>query len=323
MKRLLYSAVAGILPFLLLTKNKQHFSILTYHRVLPQFDDMRPLETTLPEFEWQMELISTYCNPLSLRDALRLLAVGELPPRAVCVTFDDGYSDNETTALPILQSLGVPATVFVSVGFLNGGRMWNDSVIEAVRLAKGATLDLTAIGLEEYSIDGREQRQKTAGSILQKIKHWPQDKRAIAVTAIESIDLDGELPSNLMMTDAQLLHLSEEGIEIGAHTLSHPILATLGYDEALAEIADSKYTLEEKLGGTVDMFAYPNGKPGIDYTAEHRDMVEKLGFSLAVSTKWGVASHSSDRWQLPRFTPWDKTPLRFMLRLLLNFRNSA
>ena len=133
----------------------------------------------------------------------------------------------------------------------------------------------------------------------------------------------GRLPSNLMMTDDQVRSLSSSGVDIGAHTQSHPILSTLELGQAKEELAGSKKYLESALGIPVRHFAYPNGRPGIDYRMEHRDLVEIEGFEAAVSTQWGVASNMSDKWQLPRFTPWDKTPLRFMARLLLNFRNPA
>jgi hypothetical protein len=95
----------------------------------------------------------------------------------------------------------------------------------------------------------------------------------------------------------------------------------LELDSAREEVVGSKQYLESILGDEVCCFAYPNGRPGIDYRMEHRDIVEIAGFDAAVSTNWGVASSLIDKWQLPRFTPWDRTPLRFMVRLLLNFRN--
>ena len=321
MKNLLHKAVATLLPSLLQTKNKQRLSILTYHRVLPFADYMRPTEPTVSEFEWQMELLSHYFNPLSLSDALSLMQYGELPERAVCVTFDDGYADNETIALPVLKRWNVPATVFVATNFLNGGCMWNDSIIEALRIVEGDRFDLSDIGLASYNIYDLEHRRSAAETIIREIKHWPPEKRAEAVDFIVAkVD---SLPKGLMMSDAQVRNLSENGVEIGAHTKSHPILSTLDLNQVKEEITGSKSYLEAMLGLTVSHFAYPNGRPGIDYRMEHRDLVEIAGFDAALSTQWGVASGMSDKWQLPRFTPWDKTPLRFMTRLLLNFRNPA
>ncbi|MEZ5529339.1 MAG: polysaccharide deacetylase family protein [Porticoccaceae bacterium] len=319
MKHVLHNAVARLLPFLMQTRKKQRLSILTYHGVLPDHDFMRPNEPTAAIFDWQMELISHYFNPLPLSEALALMRVGELPERAVCITFDDGYANNAEQALPILQRWRIPATVFVSTGFLNGGRMWNDSVIEALRIAEGLDFDLRELGLDVYYIEGIERRRASAAAIISEIKHWPPQKRAHAIDVIEA--RVGLLPGDMMMTDDQVRLLNNAGIEIGAHTQSHPILATLDRVNAEQEILGSKFYLESLLGRPVRHFAYPNGRPGIDYRMEHRDLVEQGGFESAVSTQWGVANPVSDRWQLPRFTPWDRTPLRFMTRLLLNYRH--
>ncbi len=321
MKHLLHGAVAKTLPTVLQTRKKQRLSILTYHGILPGHDYMRPLEPTLATFDWHMELLSRYFNPLSLSEALSRMRYGELPERAVCITFDDGYANNVVQALPVLKRWRVPATVFIATNFLNGGRMWNDSVLEALRVVDDTKFDLQELGLDVYDIDGLHKRRVAAEAIIREIKHWPPEKRSQAVEMIES--RVGSLPCDLMMTDQQVRELSENGVEIGAHTKSHPILSTLSQDESKQEILGSKTYLEALLGQKVRHFAYPNGRPGIDYSIEHRDMVEAAGFESAVSTHWGVASKTSDRWQLPRFTPWDQVPLSFMVRLLMNYQNPA
>ncbi|MDX9839711.1 MAG: polysaccharide deacetylase family protein, partial [Azoarcus sp.] len=107
-------------------------------------------------------------------------------------------------------------------------------------------------------------------------------------------------------------------VEIGAHTVNHPILATLDVKAAEQEIAGSRETLEGLLGKRINLFAYPNGKPGQDYLPEHVGLVKRLGFRAAVSTAWGAADCSSDLFQLPRFTPWDRSKYAFFAR---SFRN--
>ena len=127
------TALGRGLPHLLRTAGKQRLSILIYHRVLQSPDPLRPGEPIVDEFRQRMNLLRRYFNPLPLVEAIDRLQAGELPERAVCVTFDDGYADNESVALPILKKSGIPATVFVATGFLNGGQMWNDTVIESIR----------------------------------------------------------------------------------------------------------------------------------------------------------------------------------------------
>jgi len=117
-------------------------SILIFHRVVPQRDPLFPAEVTRADFDAICGWLRAWCNVLALDQAVQALAQGTLPTRAVALTFDDGYADNHDHALPVLQRHGLTATFFVASGFLNGGRMWNDSVIEAVRHAPATELDL-------------------------------------------------------------------------------------------------------------------------------------------------------------------------------------
>ena len=123
-----------------------------------------------------------------------------------------------------------------------------------------------------------------------------------------------------MLSTQQLQQLRADGAGIGAHTVSHPILAKLDETVAKREIADSRDHLEGILGERVGLFAYPNGRLGTDYSPAHTSIVKSLGFDAAVATNWGICSKASDIFQLPRFTPWDARRWRFGLRLLMNTR---
>ena len=126
------------------------------------------------------------------------------------------------------------------------------------------------------------------------------------------------LPDNLMMNSGELRQLRHAGICIGAHTIHHPILARISSDEARQEILGGKEILTDILREPVSLFAYPNGKPGTDYLPEHVQMVREAGFSAAVSTVWGTANGQQDIYQLPRFTPWDRSKTKFGLRMARN-----
>jgi len=305
-------------PLLLGVQPARRLSILIYHRVLPEPDPLRPDEPTVREFDWQMRLLRQHFRPLPLLEAVARMQAGSLPERAVCVTFDDGYADNAQCALPVLQRHAVPATVFVSTGFLNGGRMWNDTVIESVRGCTAQQLDLRDLGLGSLPLRTVADRLAAIDRILAAIKHLAPNVRAQHVDRLAA--LAPALPRDLMMSDAQVCELASAGVTIGAHTVSHPILASLCGDEARSEIAASREYLQQLLQKEVAVFAYPNGKPGTDYRPEHRDMVAELGFRVALSTHWGAGAVDSDPLQLPRFTPWDKRPWPFALRLLANLR---
>ncbi|MCB1843129.1 MAG: polysaccharide deacetylase family protein [Halioglobus sp.] len=293
-------------------------SILIFHRVLPEYDPLRPNEPTEAEFAQQMSVLRQYFQPLPLLEAVERLREGSLPPRSVCVTFDDGYADNAEYAMPVLKRYAIPATIFVATGFLNGGRMFNDTVIETVRGVQGERLDLRPFDLDDYPVATTADRLAAIAEILNTIKHLQPDRREAVTGAIESFA--ESLPDNLMMTDEQVRSLVNNGLEVGAHTVHHPILASVDAQTALQEISTCKAQLEALLQREVLSFAYPNGRPGIDYRQEHRDMVSSCGFRTAVATHWGAAVASSDPYQLPRFTPWDTQPARYAARLLLNYR---
>jgi peptidoglycan/xylan/chitin deacetylase (PgdA/CDA1 family) len=292
-------------------------SILVYHRVVPEPDPLLPDVVCTEEFDWQLAVLDRWFEVLSLREATARLRSGTLPVRAACVTFDDGYADNVTVALPFLRRRGLPATFFLATAFIDGGRMWNDSVIETVRRVQGDTLDARCLGLGMLPVSSIDHRRRAIAILLEAMKYLPLEERQGRAEELGSgASLD--LPRDLMMTTEQVRHLHANGMDVGAHTVSHPILSNLDPERAEIEIREGKNRLEAITGAPVTLFAYPNGKPGRDYRADHVGMVKRMGFEAAVSTAWGVAHAASDPYQLPRFTPWDRTPERFLLRLMRN-----
>lgn len=294
-------------------------SVLVYHRVLPHMDPLFPSIVDAGRFALQLELLRRCFHVLPLPEALARLRNGSLPPRAASITFDDGYADNEAVALPLLQQHGLHATFFIASGFLDGGRMWNDTVIEALRLTPLKGFDCGFLGLGLVPVATPGEKRGAVDALLGALKYRPVHERAELVARIAG-ESRAKLPDNLMMSSAQVRSLHAAGMEIGAHTVNHPILATLPAPAARSEIARGRAALEAITGAKVGLFAYPNGKPGQDYLPEHVGMVRALGFDGAVSTAWGAGD---DAFQLPRFTPWDRSPLRFALRLAHNLTYPA
>ena len=293
-------------------------SILIFHRVLAQRDPLSPDEPDAARFETQMRWVRDWFNVVPLAQAVPQLYAGTLPARALCVTFDDGYADNEAIAAPILARLGLTATFFVSTGFLDGGCMWNDRLIEAVRACDATGLDLTDQGLASYPTADDAARRQSVAQLLRDARHLPPARRDDVTHAAMARAGLRAAPS-LMMRPPQLRSLRAQGMDVGAHTVSHPILASLSAQQARNEIGQSREHIEHHLGEKISLFAYPNGVPHEDYAAEHAQMVQDCGFIAAVSTAWGAASARSQRYQLPRFTPWDKSRLRYGARLLANY----
>lgn len=295
-------------------------SILIYHRVLAAADPLFPDAVDVNVFSRHLAILRATCHVIALEDAVRLARAGQLPPRTACITFDDGYADNATQALPLLRQHGLCATFFVATGFLDGGRMWNDTIIELVRAERAAHFDARAVGLGQLPLADMAQRRVAIGALLGQLKYRPMDERLALVETLRC-QADCVLPGQLMMRGDQVRQLHAAGMGIGAHTVNHPILSTIPISQAGREIADGKLALEKLLGAPVQLFAYPNGKPNLDYQAAHVALVRELGFEGAVSTAWG--GRNRDLYQLPRFTPWDQARLPFQLRLAWNCLHRA
>jgi peptidoglycan/xylan/chitin deacetylase (PgdA/CDA1 family) len=316
------AALGAGLPLLGWPIHRQQFTILIYHRVLPVQDPCRFGEIEAKHFDRQMHFLAEHFTVLHLREAVDRLQRGKLPRRACCITFDDGYADNLTIAQPILEKYSLPATVFVATGYLDGGRMFNDSVIDAIANSPIHELDLDPIGLGRYPLTTSDQKRAAIVAILEKLKYQPPGQRTANVDRLVELAECGALPSDIMLTSQQVGELSRRGVEIGGHTVAHTILTTLDDATAEREILAGKQHLESLTGRSVTTFAYPNGRPHRDYETRHVAMVRKLGFEVAVSTAHGVSNSSSDIHQLPRFVPWGQSVMKLAARMMRNAWNT-
>lgn len=296
-------------------------SVLIFHRVLPEPDPLFPDEMHARRFDELCGWLASWFNVLPLDKAVLQLKAGTLPARAACITFDDGYADNLHLAMPILQSHGLKATFFIATGFLDGGRMWNDTVVESIRACGLPVLDLSSLSLGLHTLGTIDNRRAAIARLIGQIKYRSIEER-IAITRQIATLAHVQQPQNLMMTSREVKAMHQAGMQIGAHTNSHPILARLTDEQAREEIQSSKSFLEKLLDERVGHFAYPNGKPEEDYTPKSVEIVRSLGFDAAVSTQWGASGAKDDPYQLRRFTPWDQGKLRFGVRMLTNLRSA-
>ena len=296
-------------------KGDGRLCVLNYHRILQNADPFLDSEPDIETFHWQMELLASCFNVMPLPEALDCLAKERMPPRAVCISFDDGYRSVHDLALPVLKKFSLPATVFVTSGYIDGDNMWNDRIIEAVRQLPPGELDLRDTGLGVHSVRHMADRKITVNRLIETSKYLPPKARADLPLRLEA--LAGNDPGQgLMLTREMVCSLARQGIEIGAHTVSHPILMSLEDNDARHEIRASKQQLEAIIEKPVRLFAYPNGKLGKDFDQRHVTMANEAGFTAAFTTSRGAATGRHDRFQLPRSRPWDATPARFGFRLL-------
>jgi len=290
--------------------------VFMFHRVLAEADPLLPAEPDSAQFDWMMQFISKSFNILPFGQAVSLLYSGKLPAASACITFDDGYQDNFSVALPILQRYGISGTFFIATAFLNGGRMWNDDIIEAIRASPDSSANWSDLGLGEYKISNRQEKLIAIDSVLGKLKYFPHASRQ---TIAREISRRAGVPekSLLMMSDDNVRSVHAAGMEIGGHTHSHPILSELNDSEAFSEIKQGKFELERILSDEIHVFAYPNGNPKRDLDSRHQEMLREAGFDSAATTEKGLGRNFNNRFMMPRFTPWDRTPTKFAIRSAL------
>ncbi|MFV0347388.1 MAG: polysaccharide deacetylase family protein [Halodesulfovibrio sp.] len=272
-------------------------SVLMYHRV--SHDAL--LSVPPDVFEEQMALLARDFEPISLRSAVERLGRGDSCNGCVCVTFDDGFQDNWTTAYPILEKHGVPATVFVACDALTQGTLWFYAFDDAVFSAAAGEADLTAFGLGVHTWQDAAGKMDAVGRVHDRMKQFGHAELLSIVQAVASA-AGGK---RIMMTPEECKKLAASGlVDIGAHTVSHPILTGLPDDALVHEIMNGKSMLEAMIGREVSLFSYPNGTAR-DFDDRVVEVVRRAGFDAAVTTMPGLNRAGANPFTLRRF---DVTP---------------
>lgn len=292
-------------------------SVMIFHRILPEPDPLLPYEITIQQFRKEIAALAKHFTILPLGEGLRRLHDGTLPAFSLCLTFDDGYRDNYTLAMPVLREHGVSATFFIASGYLDSGIMWNDALLDIVRRWPHDEIDLTDWGIPKYRMESLLDRRTTWQSLFKWMRRIGSRGRSELLDRMAR-QMPAGLATDLMLTREQVKGLHAQGMEIACHTRSHPILTRISDQAVRNEIMESRTDLEELTQSPVRFFAYPNGVPGDDYGDREMKIVAECGFEAAFSTAWGVVTKDSDKLQMPRFTPWDKALTRFVTRLILS-----
>ncbi|MDQ2821581.1 MAG: glycosyltransferase [Pseudomonadota bacterium] len=297
-------------------------SVLLFHKIPTLADPLTTGELDLTRFEHILDFLAENANVMPLPEATKALQAGKLPSRAMALTFDDGYAEWIHNVSPALRKRNLPGTFFVTTGQLSGSALWHERIVAAVRALpdRGVTLPYGFGNYTDLSLAG--SRLRLVEELQERLKYAPLADRVGAIEVLEGQALNTlDLPLPFNTESVRTLH--NQGFDIGAHTVHHPILNECTRAQARAEIGGSKEELEAIIGGRVHSFAYPNGRPNEDYGPEHVEMVKALGYTSAVTTSNGVSTRHSDIFQLPRFTPWGLSDERIAFQLARNMRTRA
>jgi peptidoglycan/xylan/chitin deacetylase (PgdA/CDA1 family) len=310
--------------------------ILMFHRIAEKACDPWALSVTPLRFEAQMRALKEDRIPLSLRELVSRLEDGTVPPLAVAVTFDDGYVDNLRVAKPILEDVGIPATVFLTTGYLGKQKeFWWDELARLILDCRKAVAGTVSIGKRTVPVQlpalnaspssawradqpPRTPRENLYLEIWTELRVLERCAREEGLERVRQLfgrgsASDDDLP--MTQDDARLL-ASGTYIDIGAHTETHQPLTTLDVRARRTEIQRSRAVCESLTGKPIEGFAYPHG----DLDALTMDLVRESGFRWACSTVPAAADRSQfDPFKLPRLQALNWTAVE-MKRVLNNVR---
>jgi peptidoglycan/xylan/chitin deacetylase (PgdA/CDA1 family) len=240
-----------------------------------------------------------------------------LPKNAACITFDDGYDGWLERIAPALLRRNAHATFFLTTAQFEGVPMWHERTIEAVRACRLDFLQLPGIGMPSFQMCQLSDQIACVAWLQNCLKYQSIESRNAILSKLEAVcGVDSSGLKCMAASDVRVLH--SKGFAIGSHTINHPILTRASTIEAAQEIGSSRDYLEDLIRGQVNSFAYPNGRPNIDFSSEHIALVRRAGYTHAVTTQTGVVRSKTPLYQIPRFTPWGPSRVRMLAQILRN-----
>jgi peptidoglycan/xylan/chitin deacetylase (PgdA/CDA1 family) len=238
----------------------------------------------------QLEHLRRYFNVVPLTSLVDQLRSGlPLESHTVALTIDDGRRNCYEFFFPLLKEFGMPAAFFVVSSFIcREDWLWTDKILwlsEQPRLHNVLT---------RHRIDGLFET-------LNQMRPELRNTRACSIAAEMGVSIPKEPPPKYAPCSwAELREMADSGlVEIGSHTVTHPILASLTDEESWQELTLSRAQIEEGLGRKVESFCFPNGKPS-DYRRNHLQQLRDAGYNSAVAARFGMASSGADPYELPR-----------------------
>lgn len=289
--------------------------VLGYHRVTEQEHDPYSLRVTPENFAEHLDIIRKLMTPVSLSDVVTGIRNGTVPRRAVAVTFDDGYVDNLEAATPLLERYGIPATIFVVAGRI-GQEFWWETVARIIYSASALPTELVLV-LDGWrycrSIRPGHKQEKREGLVIdlyRRLRPLPSAHKQELITQLGDwacVPIDAQTSTRVLLLDELAKLASSELLEIGSHSLTHPILTAIPVESVQTEVQRSRALLEDVIGKPVTKFSYPDGATSRAVRAE----VMSAGYTCACSSQYGVANKHSNLFSLPRIWPLDRNGEEF------------
>ncbi|MBU4259989.1 MAG: polysaccharide deacetylase family protein [Proteobacteria bacterium] len=270
-------------------------------------------ETSTRDFEKQIvHLVKNY-KVISLDEIVNRIKNRRSLRRCVAITFDDGFRDNYEIAYPILKKYNVPATIFLTTGYIeNGTAPWFIKLryifMQTTKTHFNLSHNGTTISIPTNTRDGKFA---ASDKVMAYLKDCPDEERLPLLDRLcEQLGVNEFKGLNdLMLTWDQIKEMAGNSISFGAHTVNHPILSRTSVEMAEREIQESKRMVEEKTGKSATSFAYPFGKKS-QYTPQIFPILHELGFKCSVTTESEPNTHRVNLFELNRPVPWEFSVLQ-------------
>ena len=291
--------------------NRQRILVLTYHR----FSEVpRAGWTSAATLAKQLDYLASHYTVLPLSTIEHRLREGRpLPRSTAAVTIDDGYSDFYEIAWPALRRRNLPATVFVVTDFVDRKQwIWTDKLPFLLSRLQAEELAIDVAGRNiSGALTGESPRRQLASRINGVLKDQPdgmKDRLIEQIAAQCLVNLPDRPPGDSeSCTWEQLRQMESAGIEIGSHTVTHPVLTRVAPDRLRRELEESRGRLEDMLGHPVTSFCYPNGA----YDRTVRDAVAQAGYRLAMTSDDGLNDATIDPLAIRRIQNEEQNLTRF------------
>ncbi|RCW72192.1 polysaccharide deacetylase [Marinobacter nauticus] len=257
--------------------------ILMYHRFSKE---PKPGYVDAKAFEWQVRHIAQHYNATTVSGlAEEIFSRGVASKNSIAITVDDGYRDFYNVAWPILKKYGVPATFYVTTGFVSGDLwLWPDQLRYLLERSPSTpgTYDLGLLKVQTPILEADfESEYWRINQLMLRAENSAKLDCLRAMENAWSIMLPLRPPKEFeAVTWQELQEMQQSGVEVGGHTVTHPSLARVSLMEAESEIVGSSEDLEKHLGKGIRSFCYPNGTPD-DFVGEQVEAVKKAGFMCA------------------------------------------
>jgi peptidoglycan/xylan/chitin deacetylase (PgdA/CDA1 family) len=299
--------------------------VLMYHRIAKREEDPFHLCVSPSNFDAHLETLGRLADVLPLRDLVRSRS---FRGHRATVTFDDGYLDNLGSALPLIVKHATPATFFISCkAVLHGVPFWWDEFQRTI--THGSTSRKTV----PLRLGRRRIEMDMSSTVARKTSFWkaypllregsPQEVQRCLSDLRERIVDPGADPLDRPLNPAELKKLAGSPLAtIGAHGMSHSVLANLRRSEQRFEISRSRSELETFLSAPVREFAYPFGGAG-SFTRRTEKILHREGFELACTTIPGRFKRRPSKLRVPRMMVHDWTGPEFEDRLRAWLTSSA